>query len=104
MHDCAACLPAGRRRAWQVAVCGTRARLHGDDAGAEFVRFVTVGVASSVGDFALFLALPRVGPGAANLGALLVSPALAPELPPRVAFPAGGRVRWFTAQSESGGL
>jgi putative flippase GtrA len=104
MHHGAACLPAGRGRAWQVAVCGTRARLHGDDAGAEFVRFVTVGVCSSVVYFALFLALLVVGPVAANGVAFVVSTALANELHRRVTFHAGGRVGWFTAQSESGGL
>src|SRR3954447_9679961 len=104
MHYCAVCLPAGRRRAWQVAVCGTRARLHGDDAGAEFVRFVTVGVVSSAVYFALFLALRGLGPVPANAVAFVVSTVLATEPHRRVTFRAGGRVGWFTAQCESGGL
>jgi putative flippase GtrA len=104
MQHCAACLPDGRRRAWQVAVCGTRARLHGDDAGAEFVRFVTVGVVSSAVYFALFLALRGLGPVPANAVAFVVSTVLATELHRRVTFHAGGRVGWFTAQCESGGL
>src|SRR3954449_11875010 len=104
MDHGAACLPAGRGRAWQVALCGTRARLHGDDAGAEFVRFVTVGVVSSAVYFALFLGLRELGPVPANVVAFLVSTALANELHRRVTFHAGGRVGWFTAQCEGGGL
>src|SRR3954467_3840543 len=103
MHHGAECLPTGRGRAWQVAVCGTRARLHGDDAGAEFVRFVTVGVVSSAVYFALFLGLRELGPVPANVVAFLVSTALANELHRRVTFHAGGRVGWLTAPSEAGG-
>src|SRR4051794_9003076 len=98
------CLPAGRGRAWQVAVCGTRKRLHGDDAVAEFVRFVSVGVSSSIVYFGLFLALRGVGTVPANVVAFLVSSVLANELHRRVTFHADGRVGWFTAQCEGGGL
>src|SRR3954451_16920489 len=104
MHDCAACLPAGRRRPWQVAVCGTRKRLHGDDAGAEFVRFVTVVVASTLVYFGLFLALRGLGAVPANVVAFVESAVLATELHRRVTFHAGGRVGWLTAQGEAGGL
>src|SRR5437588_12675173 len=98
------CVPTGRGRRWQVAVCGTRARLHGDDAAAEFARFVTVGVSSSVVYFGLFLALRGLGPVPANVLAFLVSSVLANELHRRVTFHAGGRVGWFTAQWEGGGV
>jgi putative flippase GtrA len=104
MADVAHCLPSGRGRPWQVAVCGTRKRLHGDDAGAEFVRFVTVGVASSLVYFGLFLALRGLGAVPANVVAFVVSSVLANELHRRVTFHAGGRVGWLTAQSEAGGL
>jgi putative flippase GtrA len=104
MHPGTTCPHAGRARPWQVAVCGTRARLHGDDAGAEFVRFVTVGVSSSVVYFALFLGLRGLGAVPANLAAFLVSTALANELHRRVTFHAGSRVGWFAAQCEGGGL
>jgi putative flippase GtrA len=87
-----------------VAVCGTRKRLHGDDAVAEFVRFVTVGVSSSVVYFGLFLALRGIGAVPANVAAFVVSSVLANELHRRVTFHAGGRVGWFAAQSEAGGL
>jgi putative flippase GtrA len=98
------CLPDGRGRAWQVALCGTRKRLHGDDAVAEFVRFVTVGVSSSLVYFALFVALRGLGAVPANVVAFVVSSVLANELHRRVTFHAGGRVGWFTAQCEAGGL
>src|SRR3954452_23095679 len=104
MHPGTTCPHAGRGRPWQVAVCGTRARLHGDDAGAEFVRFVTVGVTSSLVYFALFLALRGLGPVPANGVAFLVSTVLANELHRRVTFHAGGQVGWLAAQWEAGGL
>ena len=91
-------------RRWQLALCGTRARLHGDDAVAEFARFVAVGVSSSLVYFGLFLALRGLGPVPANIAAFVVSTALSNELHRRVTFHAGGQVGWFTAQSEGGGL
>ena len=87
-----------------MAVCGTRKRLHGDDAVAEFARFVTVGVSSSVVYFGLFLALRGIGAVPANVAAFVVSSVLANELHRRVTFHAGGRVGWFAAQCEAGGL
>ncbi|MGY1620037.1 GtrA family protein [Geodermatophilus sp. SYSU D00691] len=105
MASPAICGPCGRPgRAWQVAVCGTRARLHQDDAVAEFARFVTVGVSSSLVYFALFLALRGTGALPANAVAFVVSTVLANELHRRVTFHAGGRVGWLAAQWESGGL
>ncbi|CAA9269499.1 MAG: Putative glycosyl transferase [uncultured Blastococcus sp.] len=93
--------PASR---WQVAVCGTRARLHGDDAGAQFVRFVTVGVITSLVYFGLFLSLRGLGEQPANLAGAVVSSMLANELHRRLTFHAGERVSWVTAQWEGGGL
>jgi putative flippase GtrA len=78
--------------------------LHGDDAVAEFVRFVTVGVSSSVVYFGLFLGLRGLGPVPANVVAFVVSSVLANELHRRVTFHAGGRVGWLAAQGEGGGL
>jgi putative flippase GtrA len=95
------CRPA---RPWQVAVCGTRARLHGEDATAQFARFVTVGVTSSLVYFAVFLALRGIGTLPANLVGMVLSSALANELHRRVTFHAGGRVGWLAAQAQAGGL
>jgi putative flippase GtrA len=104
MDGAADCPPHGRGRAWQVAVCGTRKRLHGGDVLAEFVRFVTVGVSSSLVYFGLFVALRGLGPVPANVVAFVLSSVLANELHRRVTFHAGGRVGWFAAQYEGGGL
>jgi putative flippase GtrA len=105
MASSGACLPQGRRaRAMQAAVCGTRVRLHGDDVSAQFVRFVTVGLVSSLVYFALFLLLRGFGQQPANLVGAVVSSMLANELHRRLTFHAGGRVGWLTAQLEGGGL
>jgi putative flippase GtrA len=91
-------------RPWQVALCGTRARLHGDDPAAQLVRFVTVGVISSLVYFSLFLLLRPLGIQLANLTGAVVSSVLANELHRRLTFHAGERVSWWTAQWEGGGL
>lgn len=99
---CSSC--ADRASRWQVAICGTRARLHGDDAAAQFVRFVTVGVITSLVYFGLFLSLRGLGEQPANLAGAVVSSMLANELHRRLTFHAGERVSWVTAQWEGGGL
>lgn len=101
----ARCLPrAGRRKAWQVALCGTRTRLHADDASAQFVRFVTVGVLTTGVYFGVFLALHPAGQQPANLVGAVLSSMLANELHRRLTFHAGERVSWLAAQVEGGGL
>jgi putative flippase GtrA len=87
-----------------VALCGTRARLHGDTPPAEFVRFVTVGVISLLVYFGLFLLLRPFGSQVANLTGAVVSSVLANELHRRLTFHADQRVGWWTAQWEGGGL
>ena len=89
---------------WQVALCGTRARLHGDDPAAQLVRFVAVGVISSLVSFAVFLPLRPLGSPLANLVGAVVSSVLANELHRRITFCTDGRVGWWTAQWEGGGL
>ena len=91
-------------RPWQVALCGTRARLHGDDPAAQLVRFVTVGVISSLVYFSVFLLLRPLGIQLANLTGAVVSSVLANELHRRLTFHAEGRIGWWTAQWEGGGL
>jgi putative flippase GtrA len=99
------CLPcAGRTKAWQVALCGTRTRLRGDDASAQFVRFVTVGVLTTVVYFGVFLVLRPTGQQPANLVGAVLSSMLANELHRRLTFHAGERVGWLAAQVEGGGL
>jgi putative flippase GtrA len=105
MADAAPCLIcAGRTKPWQVAVCGTRTRLHADDASAQFVRFVTVGVLTTGVYFGVFLALRPLGQQPANLVGAVLSSMLANELHRRLTFHAGQRVGWLAAQLEGGGL
>jgi putative flippase GtrA len=105
MAVAAPCLPcAGRTKAWQVALCGTRTRLHGDDATAQFIRFVTVGVLTTVVYFGVFLVLRPFGQQPANLVGAVLSSMLANELHRRLTFHAGQRVGWLAAQVEGGGL
>ncbi|HET6391563.1 MAG TPA: GtrA family protein [Blastococcus sp.] len=99
------CRPCSKgSRPWQVALCGTRARLHGDDPPAQFVRFVTVGVISSLVYFCVFLLLRPFGSQLANLTGAVVSSVLANELHRRLTFHADERIGWWTAQWEGGGL
>ena len=105
MATTSACQPcAGRMKAWQVSLCGTRTRLHADGATAQFIRFVGVGVLSTIVYFAVYLALRSTGQQAANLVGNVLSSMLANELHRRLTFHAGGRVTWQTAQVEGGGL
>jgi putative flippase GtrA len=105
MAAAAQCLPcAGRTKAWQVALCGTRTRLHADDASAQFFRFVTVGVVTTVVYFGVFLVLRPTGQQPANLVGAVLSSMLANELHRRLTFHAGQRVGWLAAQVEGGGL
>ncbi|WP_249522470.1 GtrA family protein [Modestobacter marinus] len=81
-----------------------RERLHQDDAGAQFARFVVVGGVSSALYALVFIALQPVGAQPANLAGAIASTLLANEMHRRLTFHAGGRVSWFTAQWEGGGL
>jgi putative flippase GtrA len=99
------CHPCERRaRAWQVALCGTRVRLRADDVPAQFVRFVTVGVLSTLVYFGVFLSLRSAGDQPANLVGAVLSSMLANDLHRRLTFHAGERVGWLTAQLQGGGL
>jgi putative flippase GtrA len=81
-----------------------RERLHQDDARAQFARFVVVGVVSSALYALVFVGLQGFGAQAANLAGAISSTLLANEMHRRLTFHAGGRVSWFTAQWEGGGL
>jgi putative flippase GtrA len=81
-----------------------RARLHQDDAGAQFSRYVVVGGVSSALYALAFIALDGFGDQPANLVGAIASTLLANEMHRRLTFHAGGQVSWFTAQWEGGGL
>jgi putative flippase GtrA len=90
----------------RVRSAGARAveRLRGDDAAAQFARFVFVGGVSSLLYALLYLLLDGVGDQPANLVGAFASSVLANELHRRLTFHAGERVSWFAAQWEGGGL
>ncbi|MCZ2823455.1 MULTISPECIES: GtrA family protein [unclassified Modestobacter] len=81
-----------------------RERLQQDDARAQFVRFVVVGGVSSALYAVVFISLQGFGAQVANLSGAIASTLLANEMHRRSTFHAGGRVSWFTAQWEGGGL
>jgi putative flippase GtrA len=83
---------------------GLRVRLQQDDAGAQFARYVVVGVLSSALYALFFIALEGVGSQPANLVGAIASTLLANELHRRLTFHADEQVSWFTAQWEGGGL
>jgi putative flippase GtrA len=90
----------------QVRTAGHRLaeRLSGDDAGAQFARFVFVGGVSSLLYAVLFVLLDGFGDQPANVVGAIASSMLANELHRRLTFHAGTRVSWFAAQWEGGGL
>ena len=79
-------------------------RLRRNDGWAQFARFVLVGGLSSAVYAALFVLLEGLGDQPANIAGSVVSSVLANELHRRLTFRAGGRVGWWTAQWEGGGL
>lgn len=78
--------------------------LRGDRAFAQLVRFALVGGSSNVAYVLLFFAMHGVGPLVANIAGSIVSTIIANELHRQLTFHAAGRVGWFTAQWEGGGL
>ncbi|PVY95464.1 GtrA family protein [Actinomycetospora cinnamomea] len=63
-----------------------------------------MGVISSLVYFSVFLLLRPLGSQLANLAGAVVSSILANELHRRLTFHADGRIGWWTAQWEGGGL
>ncbi|WP_084460776.1 GtrA family protein [Nocardia kruczakiae] len=81
-----------------------RRYLRGDHAFAQLIRFALVGGVSNIAYALLFVVMSGVGPLVANIVGSLVSTAIANELHRRLTFRAAGRIGWFTAQWEGGGL
>jgi putative flippase GtrA len=79
-------------------------RLSGDDAIAQFGRFVIVGGISSVLYALLFVLFDGVGFLPANAIGSIASSVLANEMHRRLTFRVDGRIGWFTAQWEGGGI
>jgi putative flippase GtrA len=78
--------------------------LRGDRAFAQLIRFALVGGSSNIAYVLLFFAMHGIGPLIANVVGSIVSTIIANELHRQLTFHAVGRVGWFTAQWEGGGL
>ncbi|MEV6323544.1 GtrA family protein [Nocardia sp. NPDC051787] len=78
--------------------------LRSDRAFAQLIRFALAGGSSNVAYVLLFFAMHGVGPLIANVAGSVVSTMIANELHRQLTFHAAGRVGWFTAQWEGGGL
>ncbi|MGY1869050.1 MULTISPECIES: GtrA family protein [Nocardia] len=78
--------------------------LRGDHAFAQLIRFALVGGSSNIAYVLLFMAMNETGPLVANIAGSIVSTMIANELHRQLTFRAAGRVDWFTAQWEGGGL
>ncbi|MGW5436157.1 GtrA family protein [Nocardia asteroides] len=81
-----------------------RRALRGDHVLAQLIRFALVGGVSNIAYAGLFLVCGGFGALVANAIGSIVSTVLANELHRRLTFRAAGRVGWFTAQWEGGGL
>ena len=93
------------RRVLSASARRTARLLRGDDASAQFVRFLLVGGASSAVHAFLFTLLSAsAGAVAANVAGASVSSVLATELHRRRTFRAGARVGWLTAQWQGGAV
>lgn len=110
-----AVVPAGLYTPWVVVAdptartapalwSGLLGYLRGDRAFAQLIRFALVGGSSNVAYVLLFFAMHGIGPIAANIAGSVVSTIIANELHRQLTFHAAGRVGWFTAQWEGGGL
>lgn len=78
--------------------------LRGDHAVAQLIRFAVVGGVSNIAYVLMFMAVNGSGALVANIAGSVVSTAIANELHRRLTFRAAGRVGWFSAQWEGGGL
>ncbi|MET8872367.1 GtrA family protein [Nocardia sp. NPDC004604] len=78
--------------------------LRGDHAFAQLIRFALVGGSSNIAYGLLFMAMNGSGPLVANIVGSIVSTVIANELHRQLTFRAAGRVGWFSAQWEGGGL
>ncbi|MFE3079216.1 GtrA family protein [Nocardia tengchongensis] len=78
--------------------------LREDHVAAQLIRFALVGGLSNVAYVLVFMALNGSGTLVANVAGSILSTVIANELHRQLTFRAAGRVGWFTAQWEGGGL
>ncbi|WP_419197958.1 GtrA family protein [Nocardia vinacea] len=92
------------RTEWLDRLARVMRYLRGDHAFAQLIRFALVGGFSNIAYILLFMAMNGFGPLVANIAGSIVSTVIANELHRQLTFYAAGRVGWFTAQWEGGGL
>lgn len=92
------------RTEWLDRLARVMRYLRGDHAFAQLFRFALVGGSSNIAYVLLFMAMNDFGPLVANIVGSIVSTIIANELHRQLTFRAAGRVGWFTAQWEGGGL
>nr|WP_246350601.1 GtrA family protein [Nocardia barduliensis] len=92
------------RTEWLDGIARVTRYLRGDHAFAQVIRFALVGGSSNIAYLLLFVAMDGICPLVANIAGSIVSTVIANELHRRLTFRAAGRVGWFTAQWEGGGL
>ncbi|MEU7145000.1 GtrA family protein [Nocardia sp. NPDC046473] len=92
------------RAEWLDRLARVMGYLRGDHAVAQLIRFALVGGVSNISYVLLFMLLNGTGPLVANVAGSIVSTVIANELHRQLTFRAAGRVGWFTAQWEGGGL
>ncbi len=92
------------RREWLDRTSRVTRYLRGDHAFAQLIRFALVGGSSNIAYVLLFMATNGVSPLVANVAGSIVSTVIANEMHRQLTFRAAGRVGWFTAQWEGGGL
>ena len=86
------------------AAGGVAGLLRRADVTGQFLRFVAVGGTSMLLYGLVLLLLQDLGTQPANLVGSLASTVLANELHRRLTFSAGGRVGWWAAQLQGGGM
>ncbi|WP_194815589.1 GtrA family protein [Nocardia sp. XZ_19_385] len=78
--------------------------LRGEHAFAQLIRFALVGGSSNIAYVLLFTTMSGFGPMVAHIAGSILSTVIANELHRQITFRAAGRVGWFKAQWEGGGL
>lgn len=94
----------GLERAVDRGIAAMGRFLRGDHVAAQLIRFALVGGLSNVAYVLVFMAMNGNGTLVANVAGSILSTVIANELHRQLTFRAAGRVGWFTAQWEGGGL
>ncbi|MFE3795002.1 GtrA family protein [Nocardia tengchongensis] len=94
----------GLERAVDRGIAAMGRFLRGDHVAAQLIRFALVGGLSNVAYVLVFMAMNGSGTLVANVAGSILSTVIANELHRQLTFRAAGRVGWFTAQWEGGGL